>query len=99
MNFKYQIGDSVMRTDDIKAMLYEMEHTEQIPHCTSMRILERVSTECVGGVQRYYICENWQGLLPRFAEDSLMPSREAWDQWRDALRAQDARVKAKKEQL
>jgi len=99
MNFTYNIGDSVMRTNDVAGMLFEMEHTEHVSHLhPSMRIIERRSVECIAGTQLGYLCETWQGQTMIFAQESLLPAEQAWDQWADALILQEQRSKAGKEQ-
>lgn len=85
MTFKFQIGDSVARTDTVNVTLMEMRARNETLRLDSMRIIERQSVECIAGVQLFYSCETWQGCRAHFAEESLMPMRDAWTQWVSVL--------------
>ena len=72
MNFKYAIGDLVM------------QHDKTMGRTTPYQILERMSKECCGGTQLFYVCEFWDGKTGTFAEDSLIAFSDylnAWVKW------------------
>jgi hypothetical protein len=70
-----------------------VDHT---PRLDTMRVIERISRECIGGTQIFYSCETWQGLYAQFSEDGLIPGRAAFDQWCDAFMVQEKRLNEKK---
>ncbi len=90
MEFKYQLGDRVAVGVVLDAVLREiatvLNHTSRLD---TMRIVERISYECVGGTQLFYHCEAWDGTTKRYSEGSLVPAEEAWEQWVTAVNARD----------
>ena len=98
MTFKFKLGDHVVRKGHLETELKELAVQDVTPRLDTMTILERVSHECVGGIQLFYICETWDGRMARFAEVSLITSHDAFDQWGDAFMAQQTRLDAKRKE-
>ena len=96
MNFKFTIGDLVASSGQLELVEHEMKTMPLTPRLEIYRVVERLSSECCGGIQRFYHCEASHGGIPvRFAEDSLITSNEAWDRWMTAYDAQRQRLEAK----
>jgi hypothetical protein len=92
MEFKYQIGDKVVVGTILDTVLKEITYV-QVPRLDTMRIVERISYECIGGAQLFYHCERWTGETARYAEGSLVPAEEAWEQWVNAVQARGEKTR------
>ncbi len=79
ITFKFNIGDIVIAKVVLESMLKEKELLTSNRFPEGMRITMRSSEECVAGTQLSYICEPWQGGQQKYAEDSLVRIREAYD--------------------
>lgn len=95
--FKFSLGARVARAGLAETLVLEMGHqNDNVPRMDSMNVIERITVECVGGTQRFYHCEMWNGQMGKFAEGSLIPYADAFQQWLDAFAAQTLRVAAAK---
>ena len=81
ITFRYAIGDAVVSQQVMLAVRLEMTAPRQFSRTTPSRIIERMSLECVGGIQLFYICESWEGTRGTFAEGSLVPYQDYFQQW------------------
>lgn len=86
MEFKYQLGDRVALATTLDAVIHEITY-ERTVRLDTMRIIERVSCECVGGTQLFYRCERWDSNVGLYAEGSVVPADDAWTKWIDAVNA------------
>jgi hypothetical protein len=81
ITFKYAIGDAVVSQQVMLAVRLEMTAPKQFSRTNPSRILERMSLECIGGTQLFYICESWEGVRGTFAEGILVPYQDYFEQW------------------
>lgn len=99
MTFKYQIGDYVANKGLLEVELMEMANGPSTPRRQHLRVIEKISCECIGGTQLFYQCEATDGYLARFSEDSLIPGLEAFSKWIEGFMAQQDRLKPKDRKL
>jgi hypothetical protein len=90
MEFKYQLGDRVVVGTILDTVVQEITHVH-VSRLDTMRVIERISCECIGGTQLFYRCEWWNGETARYAEGSLVPAADAWAQWIAAVDARDTK--------
>ncbi len=72
MAFKFGIGDIVIPVMVLEEARARARAERSLQWFLGSRVKQRISEECCGGVQRFYLCE-LMGRSERYSEDSLMP--------------------------
>ena len=79
MNWKWEIGATVMPCALIEEAARRARLTQELAWYSVGRVVERIATECSAGVQRAYIVEVG-GARCTYAEESLVSDEAYWDQ-------------------
>ncbi len=95
MNFFFSINQRVVTVVHIETIVAEMGVVPESLRLDRMTIVERISTECIGGTQLFYHCQRWDGSVGRYAEASLMLAEEGFTLWVEAFMKQHERLHPK----
>lgn len=96
-DFKFAIGDRVGNLVSIEEVDKLCEYTDATPRPMLMVIEERISVECIGGIQLFYSTRSVGGEVHKFPEAMLVSAELMWAAWVKSVCARDQRRNVQKE--
>ena len=98
INFKFSIGDHVGNLSSIEEVDKFYEYTDIEPRPMLLVVEERISIECIGGVQLFYSTRTTDGRVLKFPDAMLVSAELMWTAWlKSGSRASERRRNMQKE--
>ena len=86
MSFRFKIGDHVTVESIAKDSIKYVSMVGPVRPADTMTVVGTLIEECIGGVQYFYVLQRWDGIsTTRYAESTIIPADEYYDQWMNAI--------------